>query len=529
MICARGHGRGNEELARDGSGISVTVTHLLEDGAAKFGDKTFILSDDEEYSYQAIRDSAARVATNLGKRGVGSGDKVVLLMGNCLEFVYMFLGLGRIGAVAVPINPMLKPEEIAYIANNSDAETLITIPEFASFIPQVGQAVPQIKRMFVLGDAVDGAESFDALLEPVDSERAIACKPEDDAALIYTSGTTGNPKGVILTHRNYTANAGMIKQVTSMTSDDRFFLVLPLFHVNSQVVSLLAPMTAGADLLLMKKFNPFGILPMIERHRPTIMSGVPTIYNVMCRMPNAEAFDVSSIRFFVSGAAPMPEETYKATQRVLKRPLIMGYGLSEATCASAAADPNEPIKPDSVGTPLRYTLIRIVGEDGIDVPIGDVGEIWTAGPTVMKGYYKNPEATEEVIKGGWLRTGDLARFDEDGYLYIVGRAKDMIIRGGQNVYPQQVESVISRLPEVEESCVVGVEEPRWGQEVLAVIKLAEGSSLTEREIMDFCRQHLAGYKCPKIVRFTDELPKTATGKIRKVAVAEQFKDIAKHG
>ncbi len=505
----------------------VTITQLLETRASEHGDRTFILCEDREYSYGEIHRRCRDVAARLAERGIGSGDKIVLLMGNCMEFLYVFLGAGRIGAVTVPVNPTLKPDEIAYIAGNSEAETLITIPDFAPLLPKIREMAPHLKRVFVLGDAPEGAESFSALLEPVESAPDIAAGPEDDAALIYTSGTTGLPKGVILTHGNYIWNARMLVKVLDMQERDRFLLVLSLFHVNAQVTSVLTPMMAGASTVLMQKFNPFAILPAIEKYRATIMSAVPTIYNVICRMAKAESFDVSSIRCFASGAAPLPEETYRATQRVLKRPLIMGYGLSEATCASAVADPSFPIKWNSVGSPLMHTPIRIVGEDGVDAPVGEIGEIWVGGPCVMKGYYKNPEATAEVLQGGWLRTGDLGRYDEDGYLYIVGRVKDLIIRGGQNIYPQQVENVIARIPGVEECCVVGVEEERWGQEVLAVVKTAEGHSLTEREIVDFCHENLASYKCPRFVRFVDQLPKTATGKVRKGEVAAQFADIAR--
>jgi long-chain acyl-CoA synthetase len=243
-------------------------------------------------------------------------------------------------------------------------------------------------------------------------------------------------------------------------------------------------------------------------------------------MPKASEYDVSSIKFFVSGAAPLPEETYRLTQEVLKRPLIMGYGLSEATCASTAADYRDPIKWDSVGPAMRYTSLRIVGDDGCDVPVGEVGEVWVAGPTVMKGYYKDEAATREVLRGGWLATGDLGRIDRDGYVYIVGRKKEMIIRGGQNIYPQQVESVVSRFEGVEECCVVGVEEARWGQEVLAVVKPAEGRTVDPQALMAFCREHLAAYKCPRHVRLVEALPKTATGKIKRGEVAALFADIA---
>jgi long-chain acyl-CoA synthetase len=505
----------------------VSISGLLEEKAQQYGSRTFLLCEDKDYSFETIRNNGALVAANLAAHGVRRDDKIVLLMGNSLEFLYLFLGAGRIGAVIVPVNPTLKPDEIAHITNNSGAETVITIPELAPLIPQIRDFLPNVKRFFVVGEATDGAASFSELMAPVDDIPAIVAKPDDTAALIYTSGTTGMPKGVVLTHRNYLANAHMLVRAQTVSQEDRFFCVLPLFHVNAQVVTILTPLMAGASVVLMKKFNPFVILPMIQKHRPTIMSAVPTIYNVMCRLAKGQEFDLSSIRSFATGAAPMPKETYEEAMRTLKRPIVGGYGLTEATCASAVADARDPIKWDSVGSPLPFTLMRISDESGKEVPFGEVGEILIAGPTVMKGYYKDPEATAEVLRDGWLHTGDLGRFDEDGYLYIVGRVKDMIIRGGQNIYPQQIEDVISRLPGVEECCVVGVDEARWGQEVLAVVKRTENINLAESDVIKHCRQYLASYKCPAFVRFVDELPKTPTGKIKKMEVAASFANIAK--
>jgi len=509
-------------------GYVVTIPELLEQRANERGDETFLFFEDEEYSYKTLHEDACRVAANLAARGLREGDKIVLLMGNALEFLYVFLGAGRIGAVIVPVNPLLKPDEIAYITNNAEATTLITIPEFAPMLPLVRTALPQIKHIFILGDeAPEGAEPFSALLEPVTAPPGMVATEDSVASLIYTSGTTGMPKGVVLTHGNYIWNARTMVQSNRLVPEDRFLCVLPLFHVNAQVVTILTPLLGGADVVLMGKFNAFGILPMIEKYKITIMSAVPTIYSMLCSLPKAAKHDVSSMRYFVSGAAPMPEETYQAVQRVFKKPLIMGYGLSEATCASAVADHKDPIKWDSVGPALRYTSIRIVDKEGRDVPVGEVGQILVAGPTVMKGYYKNPEATAEAIKDGWLYTGDLGRVDEDGYCYIVGRLKDMIIRGGQNVYPVQVENVLLKLEGVDEACVVGAAERRWGQQVLAVVKPAEGHTLDEDAVIEFCKEHLAAYKCPEYVRFVEELPKTATGKIKKNVVADQYRDVAK--
>ncbi len=505
----------------------MTISELLESQAHRLGGRTMFIFNDQEFSYQQTNDHAGRVAGNLKARRVGDGHKVVVLSGNCPEFLYCFLGLGRIGAVIVPVNPLLALEELLYIINDSDAGTLILAADLVPYIPKLRELLPRVRQYFVIGNPGDsGAESFGALLEPVEVPE-LSGSEEHEAALIYTSGTTGTPKGVILTQGNYIWNARAVGHSNTLTPEDRFLCVLPLFHVNAQVVSVLNPMMVGCSIVLVGgRFNPFGILPAIEKYRITIMSAVPTVYGLLCRMHNAEGHDISSMRFFVSGAAPMPEEIYLATQKVLRKPLIMGYGLSEATCASAVADHADPIQWDSVGPPLRYVNIRIVGPEGQDVPVGEVGEILVSGPTVMKGYYKNPAATEEVLKDGWLRTGDLGRFDDKARLHIVDRVKDMIIRGGLNIYPVQIEQVISRMPEVEEVSVVGVDEPTWGQEVLAVVKLAAECTLTEKQVIAFCGEHLAQYKRPRFVRFVDELPKTAIGKVRKNELSKQFKNVA---
>ena len=507
----------------------MTIAELLETQACRYGDNTMLIYNDQETSYRECNELAGRVAGNLGKRGVAKGDKVVVLSGNCPEFLYCLLGMGRIGAVLVPVNPLLAVEELVYIINDSDAKTVILAAELAPHLPALRAVLPAIQQYYVIGGAATtDAESFDVLLEPVEVP-PICATEEDDASLIYTSGTTGTPKGVMLTHGNYVWNTRGVSKSNVVRPDDRFLCMLPLFHVNAQVVSVLTPIISGSCIVLVGgRFNPFSILPAIEKYRITIMSAVPTIYGLLCRMHNTEGHDISTVRFFVSGAAPMPEEIYQAAQKVLRKPIIMGYGLSEATCASAVADHADPIAWNSVGPALRYVNIRIVDPEGRDVPAGEVGEILVSGPTVMKGYYKNPEATAEVLQGGWLKTGDLGRFDEKARLHVVDRVKDMIIRGGLNVYPVQVEQVIMRMPEVEEVAVVGVDEPTWGQEVLAVVKLKEGCELTEKQVIAFCGDHLAQYKRPRFVRFVSELPKTAIGKVRKNELAAQFRDVARH-
>ena len=508
---------------------AMTISELLAERAREHGNRTFVLFDHKEIGFQEFSDTSGRVAANLAARGVGKGEKVVLMMGNCLEFLYCFFGFGRIGAVMVPVNPTLSFEEYVFIINDSDAVALVIPAEFAPLLPRLRDALPKIRHFFIVDGEAEGAEPFSVLTEPVEIPETMAAGEASDAALIYTSGTTGAPKGVILTHGNYYWNTLAMAHSNRLSRADRFLCILPLFHVNAQVVSVLTPLMVGGSVAVMGgRFTPFGIFPAIEEYRPTIMSAVPTIYGIMCRLPKATSYDISSIRFFVSGAAPLPEEIYNAVRQVLKKTLIMGYGLSEATCASAVADHEDPIRWNSVGPALRYTGVRIVNEDGQDVPVGGVGEILVSGPTVMKGYYNNPEATAEVLQNGWLKTGDLGRLDNQGYLYVVDRVKDMIIRGGQNIYPAQIEQVIIRLPQVDEVAVVGVPEPTWGQEVLAVIKLLPEATLTEKEVFDFCKEHLGAYKRPKFVRFVEELPKTAIGKVRKNELAKQYADLCRH-
>lgn len=504
----------------------MTIPELLEEQARRENDRVMIFIGSEQITYGEMHERTGRVAGNLKALGIAPGDKIAVLMENCLEYLYCFLGFGRIGAVMVPINPALSFEEVVYIVNDSEAETLVLKPELLDRLDEIRAALPRIKHFITVGASTGDVLKFESLLAAVDIPPVEAGEP-DDAALIYTSGTTGKPKGVILTHGNYIWDTRALSKSNYLHRKDRFLCVLPLFHVNAQVVSVLTPIMVQASIVLVAgAFNPFSLLHLIEQYRITIMSAVPTIYGLLTRLPKAGSADVSSVRFFVSGAAPMPRAIYDAVQQVFHKPLIMGYGLSEATCASAVADHEDPIHWNSSGPALRYTNIRIVDKEGKDVPVGAIGEILISGPTVMKGYYRNPEATAEVLQDGWLKTGDLGHFDEEGYLYIVDRVKDMIIRGGMNIYSAQVEQVIAAIPEVQESAVIGVDEPTWGQEVLAVVELKPGHTLEEKTVIEFCKKHLAAYKCPKYIRFEETLPKTAIGKVRKHELADRFKDIS---
>ncbi len=505
-----------------------TLSEVLEQQASRYPERPYFHVDGMPVTLGEVNEQATRFAVNLWQRGIGPGDKVLTLLGNCLEFVYLFLGLSRIGAVIVPVNPSLNLDEVIYIAGNSDARVMVMTPSWMKHLDQIREKMPNLSHLFVVGEGAppSGIEPVSVLSSPVESVPGHAGSESDDACIIYTSGTTGLPKGVLLSHANYLWNSRIANYVVHLTESDRFLGILPFFHVNAQVGNIIMPLLYGASTVMIARFNPFAILPLIEEHKITLMNAVPTIYDIMSRMSDAEQYDVQSIRAFITGAAPLSESTYRAVQEKFNRNLRGGYGLTEATCVSTMAYPEDAEYWNTVGPPLPYMRFRIMGEDGREVPVGEIGEIQIAGPTVMKGYYKDPEATAEVLRDGWLRTGDLGRFDREGRLYIEGRLKEMIIRAGMNIYPQQIEQVLSEMEGIHETCVIGVPDPQTGEKVVAMVKKNPGYSLSESDVLAFCRERLAPYKCPKIVCFIDELPKTATGKIIRRSVEALYREQA---
>jgi long-chain acyl-CoA synthetase len=500
----------------------MTVTQLLEDWTARQPDKTFLLFKNEEITYQQLRDYMHAVACGLIKLGVKRGDNVCLLIPNRPEFMYSFFGVMRAGAVAVPINTLLKGEEISYIVNNCEAETIIVTDEYLDLFRSVRKGCPRIKHVISTTDDDDVISLKHLLTTPIDEALLPAIREEDDASIIYTSGTTGRPKGVILTHGNYMWDAKFMNDAVEMSTEDRFLCILPLFHVNAQVVTTLGPMYAGASMVLMDEFSPKKLLPALEHYGATAFSGVPTVYAILNNLPDAEQYDLSKLRFCVCGAAPMPVEVFKEFEKKYKAFILEGYGLSEGTCASSVNPLGGKRKIGSIGLPYEGQPMKIFDDNDNEVPTGSVGEIVIRGPNVMKGYYNNPEATAETLRNGWLHTGDLGYVDEDGYFFIVGRKKEMIIRGGENIYPKEIEEVIYRHPAVREAAVVGLPDKVWGEEVAAFIVLRDQAALTEKDMIGYCMEHLADYKCPRKVFFVEELPKTATGKIQKNKVVERF-------
>jgi len=502
----------------------MTLRELLEQKTQKYPQKTFLYFKELRVSYKQMDELANRIGNGLRAIGVQKGDKVCLLLPNCPEFIHSWFGALKIGAVTVPINPMFKADEIQYIVDNSDAATIITLPRFKEAIQKIKPQCSKLKNIIMIGQEKEeeGITPFSRLLDSPSSPPDVRLGEQDDAAIIYTSGTTGYPKGVILTHKNYLTNAYQLVQAAKMTEKDNFLCILPLFHVNAQIVTTLSPLYAGGSMTLLEGFSPKEFLPALSKYKATAFSGVPTVYAILNSLPNAESFDLSSLRFCICGAAPMPVEVFQTFEKKYKAFILEGYGLSEGTCASSVNPLEGKRKIGSIGVPLVAQDMKIVDDNGKEPPSGQVGEIVVKGENVMKGYYKNPTATKEALKGAWLHTGDLGYKDEEGYFFIVGRKKEMIIRGGENIYPKEIEEVLYKHPAIQEAAVVGIPDKMWGEEVTAFIVLKEGKSLPEPEFFAYCKEHVADFKCPRKLVYRQSFPKTATGKIQKAKIIEDY-------
>ena len=502
----------------------MSLKELLHSRAMEAPNRPYLFFGDDVYTYSQLDERAERIANGLIKAGIKKGDKVALLLHNCSEFIFSFFGVPTAGATIVPINALLKPPEIKFIIGFSDSRAIITSSKFVPVIEQLKSELPKIELFYVIdGEPAKGWRSFSELLNaPAGNPNVLLNDYEDVASIIFTSGTTGSPKGVMLTHHNYLMNSEQACRAMKDTPDDRFCIFLPAYHVNTQIAGILGPMQGGASLALLEKFSPIQFLEALEKYQATSFSGVPTVYAILLQVPEAEKYNLSRLRACVCGAAPMPVEVFKKFEEKFHAFILEGYGLTEATCVSTLNPLDGPRKIGSIGIALEGQEIKIVDDNLNELPRGKIGEIAIKGEIVMKGYYKNPEATTSTIKDGWLLTGDLGYEDEEGYFYIIGRKKELIIRGGVNIYPKDVEEVVYKYQGVAEAAVVGMPDVIWGEEVYAFIVPAKGAKLTEEEIINYCKKNLADFKCPRKVIFKDAFPKTATGKIQKHVIVDEY-------
>ncbi|MFJ6617717.1 long-chain fatty acid--CoA ligase [Kitasatospora sp. NPDC091335] len=493
------------------------VPDLLTATAARCPERPALRLDEEVLTFAALDARSARAAHWLASLGVAPGDRVALLLPNVPDFAVLYYGILRAGAVVVPMNPLLKAREIEHCLADAEAAVLLAWHAGAE------QAVEGARRTGTRLVAVEPAALAAALAgRPARPPRTAGRGGADTAVILYTSGTTGAPKGAELTHRNIVSNVRAGARVLGLAERDVIFGGLPLFHSFGQVIGLNCAVSVGACLTLVPRFDPLAALAVIQRDGVSVFLGVPTMYTLMLDHPRRVEYDVSSLRVGLCGGAPTPPEVLRGFEANFGCVVLEGYGLSESSPLACINRSDRERVAGTIGIPIEGVRMRIVDESGKEVPDGTVGEVVIKGHNVMKGYWRRPDTTEQTVRDGWLHTGDLGTRDERGDFRIVDRRKDVIIRGGFNVYPREVEDVLYEHPAVAEATVIGVPHPTRGQEVAAAVVLRAGATATPEEIRDFVRERVAPYKYPRLVWTADALPKGPTGKIlkREVVVPE---------
>jgi len=494
--------------------IPMNLAENLSSSAAARPQAPALKLDDDVLTYAALDEATARVAGLLAARGIEPGDRVGLMLPNVPLFCVVYYGILRRGAIAVPMNVLLKGRETAHYLSDPGARAVFAWEPFAEHA-RTGAAEAGAECIEV------EPQSFARMLAEAEPQPEVAARDGSDTAVIlYTSGTTGVPKGAELSHRNLDHNCRAATRLFGLGAEAVTLGSLPLFHSFGQTCAMNGTICGGGCLTLIPRFDPGKALEVIERDRVNVFMGVPTMYGAILNHPAADSTDVSSLQVCASGGASLPLELMRAFEDKFSTMILEGYGLSETSPVSSFNHPDRERKPGSIGTPIDGCEMKVVGDDGRDLPVGEVGEIVIRGVNIMKGYWGKPEATAEAIDAdGWFRSGDVARADEDGYFYIVDRKKDLIIRGGYNVYPREVEEVLYEHPAVREAAVVAVPDDEWGEEIGAAVALKEGSQVSAAELREYVKDQVAAYKYPRHVWFVDELPKGPTGKILKRSIA----------
>jgi long-chain acyl-CoA synthetase len=519
--------------------MTLNLATLLEDSARRHPGRDAVVLGSTRLTYAQVDAAANQVANLMASRGIRPGDRVALSSPNLPYFPIVYYGLLKAGAVVVPLNVLLKGREVAYHLRDSDAKAYVCFEGSADLpIGAEGyagfQQAPWCEHfLLVTADpsapsSIPGVQTLgQALAGQPASFPTVGTEATDTAVILYTSGTTGQPKGAELSHANLVLNALTSNRLfgTLATEHDRHLITLPLFHSFGSTVQMNAGFAVASTLVLLPRFDARQAVELLERERITFFAGVPTMYWGLLSTVDA-GVDVAAIaanlRVAVSGGASLPVEIIKRFQDSFQVQILEGYGLSETSPVATFSDPERDPRPGSIGVPIWGVDLKLINDDWTSVDaVGEIGEITIRGHNVMKGYFNRPDATAEVIRDGWLRTGDLARRDEDGFYYIVDRAKDMIIRGGFNVYPREIEEVLMTHPAVSLAAVVGVPHDSHGEEVKAFIIRTPGAGLTEDELIAWCRDIMAAYKYPRIVEFAESLPMTATGKILKRELARR--------
>ncbi|GAA0448123.1 MAG: fatty acid--CoA ligase family protein [Bacillota bacterium] len=500
----------------------MNLSEQLAVTAKKYPDKTAYVFQHKETSYFELNHAVSLFASGLASLGYKKGDHVALVVGNSPYYVIGLYGALRLGLVIIPINPLYTSSEMTYIVKNGDVKAVITMDVLLEKFHAIDDQLPAINH-YIVCDSEKNVSSPLFLQEKTKAFTEIlalgetsfidpSLDQEDLAIILYTSGTTGTPKGAMLSHKNLYSNAKDTADYLTINNQDRVIAALPMFHVFCLTVSLNAPLMNGGTVLILPKFSPTDVFQVSKQYQATIFAGVPTMYNYLVRSGKEMVDHFSTIRLCISGGASMPVALLKSFEEIFHVKVSEGYGLSEASPVTCFNPLDRPRKPGSIGRSILHVENKVVDEFGEEVQVGEVGELVVRGPNVMLGYYKMPEESAIALKDGWLYTGDMARMDDEGYFYIVDRKKDMILVGGYNVYPREVEEVLYAHPGVSEVAVIGVPDSQTGEAVCSFV-VVNDSSITEDELLEYCATYLVKYKIPSTVEFLEELPKNTTGKI----------------
>jgi len=498
-----------------------SLRELLEQRASASPDKPFLLSEADARQFTRAEFNAAvnRTAAMLAAHGIGRGDVVSLLMPNGAEYIIGYFACWKLGALAGPVNSLLKEDETAFVMNNSEARAALVHSEFHERIENIRPELSHLQSVIAFDHEAEATREFqDTEPPPADIGR------EDDAIIIYTSGTTGKPKGCLLTHGNVIANARQISEWLGFTASDRLLTIMPLFHMNAVSVTTMSALYAGGSTVISPKFSSKRFWNVISDYQVTSFGSVATMLSMLLNTyPNGvpEGLKTDQLRFAMCGSAPVPAEVMKKFEVTFSCPVVEGYGLSESTCRSTFNPPDERRRPGSCGLPIGNEM-KVFDDNDQEVPDGDLGEIVMRGENILKGYFKNPEATELAFRNGWFHTNDIGHRDKDGFFYIVDRKSDMIIRGGENIYPREIDEVLYQHPAVAAAATIGVPDELYGEEVAAFIVLKDGMKVSEEDLLGYCGEHLADYKCPKTIRIVSDIPKGPTGKLLKRELAKEF-------
>jgi long-chain acyl-CoA synthetase len=493
---------------------------IISHGAAEYPDRIAFIFRDNSVTYGQLAAQVNRAASALKSRGIRPEDRVAILLPNCPQFPIAYFAITALGAVCVPVNPLLKPQELVYMWADSEVKAVITATPFIANVTEAKQGVPSLQLVVGIGSREETPAEVltfaELLQEGSDSAPDLSVVDENRAAVtIYTSGTTGKPKGALLSHRNLLANCNQIRDALHFDEKDNFLCVLPLFHSFAATVCQNASLFCGSRTTLLEQFQPARVLEAVEKYRVTIFAGVPAMFGALLQFPTDKEYDFASVRLSVSGGAPMPVALMQAFEQKFNTIIIEGDGPTECSPVTSVNPPFGARKPGSVGLPLTGCEIKIFDDNDRELAVDEVGEIVVRGENVMLGYHNLPEATQEAMRNGWYHTGDLGKIDSDGYVYIVDRKKDMLLVGGFNVYPREVEEVLYQHPAIASAAVIGTPDPLRGDEVTAVIVFKPGVEVADRDIINFCRERLANFKVPRKVIRRDALPLGGTGKVVK--------------